>query len=70
LPTIFSTRAGERQKSEEQLIAMLYQQIGQLKVQVDWQAAINPGGCGHRRDALVPVDLLLASQSITGAAFY
>ncbi len=36
LPSLFSTRASERQKSEEELIANLYQQIGQLKVQVDW----------------------------------
>ena len=36
LPTVFSTRASEQQKSEEELIATLYQQIGQLKVQVDW----------------------------------
>jgi len=36
LPTVFSTRASEQQKSEEALIATLYQQIGQLKVQVDW----------------------------------
>jgi putative transposase len=33
---VFSTRAGEQQKSEEELINTLYQQIGQLKVQVDW----------------------------------
>ncbi len=36
LPSIFSTRASEQQKNEEELIATLYQQIGQLKVQVDW----------------------------------
>ena len=36
LPTVFSTRASDRAKSEEALIASLYQQIGQLKVQVDW----------------------------------
>ncbi len=36
LPNVFSTRASEQQKSEEELIATLYQQIGQLKVQVDW----------------------------------
>jgi len=36
LPTVFSIRASEQQKSEEELIATLYQQIGQLKVQVDW----------------------------------
>jgi transposase-like protein len=36
LPTLFSTRASDQAKSEEELIATLYQQIGQLKVQVDW----------------------------------
>ena len=36
LPSVFSTRASEQQKSSEELIATLYQQIGQLKVQVDW----------------------------------
>ena len=36
LPTVFSAPASEQQKSEEELIATLYQQIGQLKVQVDW----------------------------------
>ena len=36
LPEVFSTRASEQHKSEEELIATLYQQIGQLKVQVDW----------------------------------
>ena len=36
LPDVFSTRAGERQRSDEALMATLYQEIGQLKVQVDW----------------------------------
>ena len=36
LPSVFSIRASEQQKSEEELINALYQQIGQLKVQVDW----------------------------------
>ena len=36
LPDVFSTRASEHQKSQEELIATLYQQMGQLKVQVDW----------------------------------
>jgi transposase-like protein len=36
LPDPFSTRRSEQAKSEEDLIASLYQQIGQLKVQVDW----------------------------------
>lgn len=36
LPDLFSTRASDQRKTEEELIASLYQQIGQLKVQVDW----------------------------------
>jgi transposase-like protein len=36
LPELFATRRGEQANSEEALIASLYQQIGQLKVQVDW----------------------------------
>ena len=36
LPEVFSSRANDQAKSEEELIASLYQQIGQLKVQVDW----------------------------------
>jgi putative transposase len=36
LPDLFSTRESRQAKSEEALIAQLYQEIGQLKVQVDW----------------------------------
>src|SRR5258706_11045669 len=36
LPDVFAPQAGKREKSEEALIASLYQQIGQLKVQGDW----------------------------------
>src|SRR5437870_13591271 len=36
LPGLFSTRESRQAKSEEALIASLYQEIGQLKVQVDW----------------------------------
>ncbi len=36
LPDLFSTRTPDQRKTEEELIASLYQQIGQLKVQVDW----------------------------------
>jgi putative transposase len=36
LPELFSAQASKQEKSEEALIASLYQQIGQLKVQVDW----------------------------------
>ena len=36
LPEVFSSRASSHKKSEEALIASLYQEIGQLKVQVSW----------------------------------
>lgn len=36
LPELFSTRESRQAKSEEALIATLYQEIGHLKVQVDW----------------------------------
>ncbi len=36
LPEVFSPQAGQREKSEEALIASLYQQIGQVKVPGDW----------------------------------
>ena len=36
LPELFSKRRAEQATNEEALIASLYQQIGQLKVQVDW----------------------------------
>jgi transposase-like protein len=36
LPTLFSSRRGAKPKEEEALNAALYQQIGQLKVELDW----------------------------------
>jgi transposase-like protein len=36
LPTLFSSRRGAQPKEEEALNAALYQQIGQLKVELDW----------------------------------
>jgi transposase len=36
LPKIFARPGSERAKSEEALIATLYQEIGQLKVEVDF----------------------------------
>lgn len=35
-PQLLSSRRGRREKDEEELKAALYQQIGQLKVEVDW----------------------------------
>ncbi len=36
LPQIFSTRREKRHQDNEALLAQLYQQIGQLKVELDW----------------------------------
>jgi transposase-like protein len=36
LPKIFSHRRGAKSKEEEALQSALYQQIGQLKVELDW----------------------------------
>jgi putative transposase len=36
LPQIFSTRTSSVDKQQEELTAALYQQIGQLKVELDW----------------------------------
>ena len=36
LPQIFSNRREKREQDQEALTAQLYQQIGQLKVEVDW----------------------------------
>ncbi len=35
-PRLLSSRRGRHQKDEEELKAALYQQIGQLKVELDW----------------------------------
>jgi transposase-like protein len=35
-PDLFANRGGETNKSEEVLLATLYQQIGQLKVELDF----------------------------------
>jgi putative transposase len=36
LPQIFSCRGQNSRQDQEQLTAQLYQQIGQLKVELDW----------------------------------
>jgi putative transposase len=35
-PRLFSSRRGHQEKEEQALKASLYQQIGQLKVELDW----------------------------------
>ena len=36
IPSIFASDQGQKQKSQEDITALLYQQIGQLKVELDW----------------------------------
>jgi putative transposase len=50
LPNVFARPGSERAKGEEALIASLYQQIGQLKVEVDFlkkirSVPLNKNGC-------------------------
>ena len=72
-PSIFGERRAEQDKKEEALKAQLYQQIGQLKVELDWlkkkqdlpveakRSLVEPG---HERISLVrQCDLLGLSRS-------
>jgi len=36
LPTLFASSRGQKEKSQDELTDLLYQQIGQLKVELDW----------------------------------
>jgi hypothetical protein len=36
LPTVFSDKRAQENKEQEALTDQLYQQIGQLKVELDW----------------------------------
>ena len=36
LPTLFSSKRDKAEQEHDELVAQLYQQIGQLKVEVDW----------------------------------
>lgn len=36
MPTLFSDKRRKKEESDEELKAQLYQQIGQLKVELDW----------------------------------
>jgi transposase-like protein len=36
IPSLFASSRGQKQKTQEDLTASLYQQIGQLKVELDW----------------------------------
>ena len=36
LPEVFSSRQGRKEKAEEALTASLYQQIGQLTMELEW----------------------------------
>ena len=36
MPTLFASSRGQKEKTQAELTAVLYQQIGQLKVELDW----------------------------------
>ena len=52
LPKLLSSRRGTKPKDEAALKAALYQQIGQLKVELDWlKQKVGHRGCGETRVA-------------------
>src|SRR2546423_1398648 len=54
LPNVFARPGSERAKSEEALIASLYQQIGQLKVEVDFLKKNQASSIEHKRQLIEP----------------
>lgn len=42
LPHFFSSHQGQREKADEVLIAALYQEVGQLKMELDWLKKSRP----------------------------
>ena len=64
LPEIFTSKRGERNKSEEELTATLYQEIGQLKMQLDWLKKNQVGSLEQKRRLIEPdhADLSIATQ--------
>ncbi len=58
LPEVFSPQAGRREKSEEALIASLYQQIGQLKRQcgkyITFPGNMSNSECNQREFGISP----------------
>jgi len=49
LPRLFSDRRAKQEKNEEELRSELYQQIGQLKVELDWLKKISDAPLMRRR---------------------
>ncbi len=54
LPQIFSSGRSEQKQSDEALTATLYQEIGQLKVQLDWLKKNQVGSLEHKRRLIEP----------------
>ncbi len=64
LPSIFSSRRAQNQKEQENLTASLYQQIGQLKVELDWLKKNLALSLDHKRQFVEPnhPDISVARQ--------
>ena len=54
VPQIFSTRRAQAQKETEELTASLYQQIGQLQVELDWMKKNLDLAVGDKRRLIEP----------------
>lgn len=64
LPQIFASKRGEQKKSEEELTAALYQEIGHLKMQLDWLKKNQVSSLEQKRRLIEPEhgDLSIAEQ--------
>ena len=54
LPDVFSTTRADQKKSEEDLIASLYQEIGHLKMQMDWLEKNQKLSVEQKRELIEP----------------
>jgi putative transposase len=62
LPAIFSDRCGRDDKDREQLEATLYQQIGQLQVELDWLKKKSDISLTSKRQMVEPAHLEISIQ--------
>ena len=65
VPDIFSARRAKREHDQEAFAAQLYQQIGQLKVELDWvkkKAGLTPRGSARADGAWASPDQSCAAM--------
>ena len=51
LPEMFSQQKSQNEKSQDELVAELFRQIGQLKVELDWLKKSRNSSCRRKADS-------------------